>query len=145
MSACSKYLPRFRKALEYRQLPFPKEIIDYMGKRANSDRSLDEIILNVLEIIEPPYCQKRHCEYHTSYGFCGCSQGLVPGKCKLNLDYLKRKRDRENNILTVRAKDIPGIYLPLTEETKRKILAMNDQEWQKEIKKFPKQLTGKTN
>jgi len=143
MAACSKYMNRFRKALEYRGLKVPEEIISYMGKRATSDRSLDGIILGVLNIIEPPHCQKNHCPSHTTYGFCGCSKGLVPGKCQLNLEYLKRKKERQDNILNKRINDIPGMYLPLSEETKQKVLAMSDKEWQERIKKFPKPLTGK--
>lgn len=143
MSACSKYLNRFKIALQHRGLPFPNEIIDYMGKRATSDRSLDNIILSVLQIIEPPYCQKRHCPSHTSYGFCGCSKSLIPGKCPLNLEYLRKKREREESIMTKRVAQIPGIYLPLSEHTKGRIFAMSEAQWQQEIKKFPKHLTGK--
>lgn len=145
MAACSKYVNRFRDALQYRNLPFPQDIINYMGKRATSDRELDGIIHRVLQIIEPPYCQKNHCPHHTAFAFCGCSKKLVPGKCKLNLEYLKRKREREEKLLNKRMEAIPGIYLPLSDETKQKIIAMSDNEWQKEVKKFPKQLTGKTN
>lgn len=142
MAACSKYMNRFRFALQYRKLPFPSEIINYMGKRATTDRSLDSIILEVLDIIEPPYCQKSHCEFHTAYGFCGCSKNLVPGKCKLNLDYLKRKRDREDKILLVRIQQVPESYLPLSDETKKKILTMKEQDWQKQVKKFTKKLAS---
>lgn len=144
MAARSKYMKRFRIALQYRNLPFPQQIIDYMGKRATSDRDLDAIIHGVLQIIEPPYCSKSHCPHHTTYGFCGCSQSLVPGKCKLNLEYLKRKREREDKLLNKRINDIPGKYLPLSDETKKKIMSMSELEWQKQIKKFPKELTGKT-
>lgn len=107
-----------------------------MGKRANSDRSLDGIILGVLHIIEPPYCQKSHCESHTTYGFCGCSKGLVPGRCPLNLEYLRRKREREDKLLKERIAQIPKSYLPLSSETIEKIKSMRQPEWDKQIKKI---------
>lgn len=129
---------RFRSALTYRGLPVPQDIINYMGKRANSDRALDGIILGVLNIIEPPYCQKLHCESHTTYAFCGCSKGLVPGKCPLNLEYLKRKREREEKVLNERVSQIPKSYLPLSKETIDKIKNMRSDEWEKQIKKIKK-------
>jgi hypothetical protein len=138
MAACSKYMKRFRFALQYRKLPFPKEIIDYMGKRATSDRSLDGIICNILNIIEPPYCQKSHCEHHTTYGFCGCSKNLVPGKCKLNLEYLKRKKEKEERILGSRTAQLPKRYLPLSDETKAKVLSMTQSQWDNELRKILK-------
>lgn len=143
MAACSKYMNRFKKALEYRKLPFPQEIIIYMGKRATSDRELDRVIHGVLDIIEPPHCQKSHCPSHTTFGFCGCSQSLVPGRCPLNLEYLKRKRDREESVINKRMADIPAMYLPLSKETREKIIGMNDKQWAAQVKKIPKQLTGK--
>lgn len=142
MPACSKYVSRLKIALAHRGLPYPQQIIDYIGKRASTDRELDRIITSVLQIIEPPSCQKTHCPSHTAYGFCGCSKSLVPSKCKLNLEYLKRKRDKEENILNKRIAVIPGMYLPLSDETKKKILAMSEADWQKEVKKFPKELVG---
>lgn len=138
MAACSKYMNRFRKAFEYRGLKVPEEIISYMGKRATSDRSLDAILLGVLNIIEPPYCQKSHCPSHTTFAFCGCSKGLVPGKCKLNLEYLKRKRDREERLLNKRIAKLPDKYLPLSDEIKQKIMAKSETEWQKTLKRLIK-------
>lgn len=138
MAACSNYMSRFRKALAYRNLPVPEDIIKYMGKRATSDMLLDAIILSVLEIIEPPYCQKSYCESHTSYGFCGCDKGLVPGKCPLNLQYLKRKREKENKILNERLSQVPASYLPLSKQTIENIRNMRQAEWDKQIKKIIK-------
>lgn len=138
MAACSKYMNRFRSALAYRGLPVPQDIINYMGKRATSDRSLDGILLSVLHIIEPPYCQKTHCPSHTSYAFCGCSKGLVPGKCPLNLEYLKRKREREDKLVNERLAQVPESYLPLSKETIEKIKNMRKEDWDKQIKKIKK-------
>lgn len=138
MAACSKYMNRFRKALEYRGLPVPQDIINYMGKRATSDRMLDGIICGVLDIIEPPYCQKSHCESHTPYGFCGCSKSLVPGKCPLNREYLKRKKEREDKLLNERIAQIPEQHLPLSKEVLERIKNMRQPEWDKRIKKIIK-------
>jgi hypothetical protein len=139
MAACSKYMNRFRSALLYRGLPVPQDIINYMGKRATSDRSLDAIIFGVLNIIEPPYCQKSHCPSHTTYAFCGCSKGLVPGKCSLNLEYLKRKREREEKILNDRIAQVPQSFLPLDKDTIERIKNMRQEDWEKQIKKIKKQ------
>lgn len=144
MAACSKYRHRFKTALEFRKLPFPTEIYDYLAKRATTDRSLDRIICAVLDIIEPPNCPKSHCPHHTAFSFCGCSQNLVPGRCPLNLEYLRNKKKREEKIINQRINQIPGKYLPLDEETKKKIIAMSNDEWKKTVRKFPKELTGIT-
>lgn len=145
MAACSKYMNRFRSALLYRGLPVPQDIINYIGKRATSDRTLDGIILSVLRIIEPPYCSKHHCPFHTTYAFCGCSKGLVPGKCPLNLAYLKRKRQKEEILLNSRISQVPKSYLPLSKETIEKIKNMRDDEWNKQIKKIINNETKNTN
>lgn len=136
MAACSKYVPRFKKALEYRGLSFPQEIINVMGKRAKSDRELDSIINSVCEILEPPSCKKSHCPHHTSFGFCGCSLALVPGKCKLNIDYLKRKKEREDKLISERILQLPKKFRNVDDKTKDKILSMSKSDWENQIKKF---------
>lgn len=136
MSACSKYVPRFKKALEYRGLSFPKDIIDVMGKRANSDRDLDGIIHSIVSILEPPYCQKTHCPHHTAFAFCGCSLSLVPGKCKLNLDYLKNKKLREEKLLNSRINQLnEADRNNLSEYDKGRISAMSKYSWEDFISK----------
>lgn len=111
MAKCSNYVPRFKAALKYHGLPIPQEIIDKLGVRASSDRELDGIIMGVVQILEPPNCQKSHCPKHTTFGFCGCSEGLVPGKCPLNLEYLKRKRERRQSVKDAFIADIPETKL----------------------------------
>lgn len=136
MAACSKYVKRFRKALEFRKLPFPQEIIETMGKRAKSDRDLDSIIHYVCEILEPPPCQKLHCPHHTTYGFCGCSLSLVPGKCKLNLEYLKNKKAREEKLLSERLAMLPEKMRNINDDSKRRILSMSKIDWDKQVKRI---------
>lgn len=136
MAACSKYLYRFKKALEFRKLPFPTDIINYIGKRANSDRSLDGIICSALSIIEPPNCTKSHCPSFTSFAFCNCSLSLVPGRCKLNLDYLKKKREREEKILNARLEQIPKLYFPLSEDTIKRIASIRKEDWERQLKRI---------
>ncbi len=95
MASCTKYQKRFLKAVEYRGVSVPKDLMDVIAKRASSDRQLDKILLSMLEVLEPPFCQKSHCPHHTTYGFAGCSKSIVPGKCPINLEYLGRKREKE--------------------------------------------------
>jgi len=145
MAHCSKYVNRFREVLKFRKLPFPEEIVAMLSKRAKTDRELDGIICRVTDVLEPPACKKSHCPHHTAFAFCGCSQGLVPSTCSLHKEYIKRKSKRENDLWEKRNAQIPGIYKPISDETKSKILAMSNSEWEEEVKKFPKELTGKTN
>ncbi len=136
MAHCSKYVPRFKTALTFRGLEFPEEIINMMAKRAKSDSQLDGIICSCLDILEPPYCQKRHCPSHTTYGFCGCSKNLVPGKCKLNLDYLKRQKEKAEKVYQKRLLLIPQNFFPLTKENELKIKSMSDSEFAKAARKL---------
>lgn len=133
--ACSKYKSRLKTALEYRGLPYPVEIINYMGVRAKTDRSLDKIIGSLLEIIEPPSCKKIHCPSHTTYSFCGCSKNLVPGKCPLNLEYLKRKREKEEKVLNDRIAQLPERFLPISDENKERLKNISDSEFTTWLKK----------
>lgn len=81
-----------------------------MGKRATTDRGLDKIISSILDIIEPPSCHKSHCPHNTAYSFCNCSKNLVPGKCPLNLKYLKDKKERDEKTNTELATEISTYY-----------------------------------
>jgi hypothetical protein len=97
----SNYRNRLSHALLYRGIEVKHELstmLLVLQTRAKSDRELDGIFLAILKIIEPPYCQMTHCENHTSYGMCGCAKHLVPGRCKIHSDYLKRKRVKEEKI-----------------------------------------------
>lgn len=136
MAACSKYVTRLRQAFKYRKIKFPSEIIDLMGKRAKTDRSIDDIIHGVLKIIEPTNCQKSHCPHHTSYSFCGCSKELVPGHCSLNLAYLKGRREREEAEFKKRLVLVPKKYLPLSPENENKIRTMDKYTWAEESRKW---------
>lgn len=98
MSACSKYTKRFERAMEYNNLPVPKELISTITKRAKSDGQIDIIIHSILDVLEPPACSKSHCPHFTTYGFANCAKGLVPGKCPLNLKYKKDKRGKEDKM-----------------------------------------------
>lgn len=139
MAACSKYRHRLKKALEFRGLKYPQEIIDYMGKRATTDRSLDGIIIAVCDIVEPPNCTKSHCPHFTTFSFCNCIDNRVPGKCPLNLEYLKKKKEREEKKYQERVAQLPENFFPLSKENEEKIRTMDDNTWQKAIKKYKKQ------
>lgn len=136
MAACSKYVKRLRQALKFRKTRFPEEVITLMGKRAKTDRQLDAIIHGVLDVIEPPYCQKSHCSSHTAFAFCGCSLERVPGKCPLNLTYLKNRREREEADFQKRLIIVPEKYLPLSPENEKKIREMHQSEWIRETEKW---------
>ncbi len=75
-----------------------------MRDRGMSDNMFHHIICKILDVLEPPNCQKSHCQYYTTSGFCNCSEGRVPGKCKEHREYLDRKAKRENKT--------PGKYFP---------------------------------
>lgn len=136
MAACSKYINRFKKALAFRNLKFPQDIIDTMGKRAKSDRSLDNILHSVTSILEPPSCTKSHCPHHTAYSFCSCSLDRVPGKCDLHLEYRKRIKERQENRFQARLAQIPKKFLPLSPENEKRVREADDREWAKQVKRF---------
>lgn len=110
MAACSNYKNRLKAALEYRGLEYPLKIIDVIGKRATSDRELDGIILSITDILEPPNCKKSHCPHFTTFAFCNCSKKLVPGKCKLNIAYLKGVQQRLDAISEPIIKEMQELY-----------------------------------
>lgn len=139
MAACSKYVTRLKIALTHRGVNMPTDVVNLMAKKAKSDGILDDIILRVLDVIEPPYCQMRHCSNHTTKGFCGCSLSLVPGKCSLNLSYLKNKRIREEKKYQSRVEQLPNRFFPLTKENETKLRTMSDDVWDKAIRKYLRQ------
>lgn len=109
MAGCSKYLNRLKKAMEYNGVSLPDGFVSKIAKRAKTDGQVDSIALSLIAVLEPPYCKKSHCPHHTTYGFAGCSKSLVPGKCKLNLEYIQRTAERElkikNKLIAIIAKD----------------------------------------
>lgn len=135
MAACSKYVSRFKKALAFRKLKFPRDIIDVMGKRAKSDRSLDNILNNVIDILEPSNCTKTHCPHHTTFSFCNCSLDLVPSKCKLHRDYRKRVKEREEKQFQERLLQVPKEFLPLSPENEKRVRNADKYEWSKFLKR----------
>lgn len=97
-NSCAK-LSRLKEALEYRGLD-PKSLdLDVFWKvlrtRGIIDKVLNRIVWTLLEVLEPPGCGMPHCEYYGGQAsFCDCAKGEIPGKCKINRDYLKRIRER---------------------------------------------------
>lgn len=93
---------RFCKALEYHGIdPKSKDIdllVDTIRTRADSDREVDSILDPVFCVLEPPSCKMGHCEHHTVYGFCNCSQHKTPGRCKKHRDFMKRQQARAQKI-----------------------------------------------
>lgn len=99
MAHCSKYTRRFAKALDYRKIPMPTEMVAVISKRAKSDGQIDAAIHCLLNILEPPGCIVGHCKHHTSYSFCGCSIDRIPGNCPIQKNYIK---DREAKYQIIR-------------------------------------------
>jgi len=108
----SDYRPRLEKAIERyrfnvtpfgrrlgdkpRKIKTVKDLIDAIEKRATTEKQLRDLFGSIMSLLEPPSCSKSHCEsYGGSFAWCGCRKGLVPGKCKENRAYLKRRRERE--------------------------------------------------
>jgi hypothetical protein len=89
-----------------RKIKSVKDLFDASEKRATTEIQLRNLFSAMYFIIEPPSCSKTHCEFHTAFSFCLCSKGLVPGKCKENRAYLKRRRIKEAKLKT----EIKEIY-----------------------------------
>ena len=71
--------------------------LDAVERRASSERQLCEGVYGeLLGILEPPNCEKYHCEHHTSGGFAGCALNRTPGRCKEHREYLKRRKARQD-------------------------------------------------
>lgn len=99
MAHCSKYTRRFAKALDYRKIPMPTEMVSVISKRAKSDGQIDAAIHHLLDILEPPGCVVSHCKHHTTYSFCCCSIDRIPGNCPIQKKY---KKDRESKYQIIR-------------------------------------------
>lgn len=114
-----------------------------MGKRATSDRSLDNILMDTIRILEPPSCYKSHCPHHTTYSFCNCSLDRVPGKCDLHLAYRKRLKERQEKQFQKRLAQIPEKYLPLSPENEKRVREASPYDWDRQVKQMKNQSHGK--
>ena len=90
------YWPRFKKSLEYHNLDVNaiSKLVDVVRRRAGSDRAVDDTFSKLMHVLEPGSCQKSHCDYYGSGGFCGCGKNLVPSKCEDHRQYLERQNAR---------------------------------------------------
>jgi hypothetical protein len=134
MSACSRYLRRFKSALKFRGLKYPEDIIITMGKRAKTDSSLDNILMNTALILEPPSCTKSHCPHFTTMSFCNCSIERIPGKCDLHLAYRKRVKERQEKQYQERLAQVPKKFLPLSPENEKRVRETDKYTWAKFLK-----------
>ena len=108
----SDYRPRLEKAIELyrfyttplgramghkpRKIKTVKDLIDAIEKRATTEKQLRDLFGSIMSLLEPPSCSKSHCEFYGgSFAWCSCRKGLVPGTCRENRAYLKRRRERE--------------------------------------------------
>ena len=66
-------------------------------KRGITDRQLSNIMQEIINLIEPPQCEKTHCEHYggQSY-FCCCKKQKIPGNCKEHRAFLKRRAEKQN-------------------------------------------------
>lgn len=135
MGKCSKYVSRFKKALAFRKLEFPNDIIDMMAKRAKSDGSLDLILNQTIQILEPPACTKSHCPHFTTFSFCNCSIDRVPGKCPLYLQYRRGVKQRKEKKFQARLKQIPKKFLPLSPENEKRVREADEYTWAKFLRR----------
>ena len=90
------YWPRFKTGLQYHDLDVEAigKLVDVVRKRASGDRAVDEAFSKIMNILEPKGCQKSHCTYHGSGGFCCCGKNMVPSKCKEHREYLARRYEK---------------------------------------------------
>jgi len=90
-------LGRIRKALEYRGLdPEKLDIGDLFRELAKRvpDKELNTFSWFFTHL-EPPGCQMSHCKsYGASPSFCNCGAGEIPGRCKINKEYLRRRKEK---------------------------------------------------
>ena len=67
--------------------------LDAIERRASSERQLCEGVYGeLLVILEPPNCEKYHCEHNTTGGFARCALNRTPGRCKDHREFLARCR-----------------------------------------------------
>jgi hypothetical protein len=78
-----------------RKIKSVKDLFDAFEKRATTETQLRNLFAIIYFLLEPPSCSKTHCKFHTAFSFCFCGKDLVPGKCKENRAYLKRRKIKE--------------------------------------------------
>lgn len=93
-------LGRLEKALDYNKLdPESLSVVTLfktLERRGISDSELNKITWLLLAHLEPPSCQKGHCEHYGGQSaFCDCSLGRIPGRCKENREFIKRRAERK--------------------------------------------------
>jgi len=97
-NSCASF-NRVKKAMEYRGLNPKRLDLDDLArvfrKRGITDRQQNEIVHRVLVVLEPTPCWVSHCKHYGGVSaFCNCGEGLIPGKCKIRRDFLKRRRGK---------------------------------------------------
>lgn len=86
---------RFRKSrFKPRKIKSVKDLLDAFEKRAKTETETRNLFGVMSRLLEPPGCGKSHCKnYGGSFNWCNCAIGKIPGRCKDNLQYLKRKKE----------------------------------------------------
>jgi hypothetical protein len=116
---CSDYRKRLEQAIAHYQWPFKKQdvvfhekygkgkfrprkiktvvdLIDAIENRATTEKELRSLFGAICTILEPAPCRKTHCSnYGGSFNWCNCGIGLVPGRCRDNLLYMKRQKEKK--------------------------------------------------
>lgn len=116
----SKYRKRAEQAVSHYQFPYKKfdiefhkrfnkgkfkpkkirsinDLFDAIEKHQTTEKVLRRFFYHLCGMLEPPSCQKTHCQYHTAFSFCNCADGRVPGKCKEHRKYIKRCKARQKS------------------------------------------------
>lgn len=147
----SDYRDRLEAAIRYYVFPHSKgseprkivsatDLLDAMETRSTTEKELRPLFKEMSMSLEPPNCEKGHCEKHSEYAFCGCTGGKVPGRCKEAKEYLDKvaKRDEWRGKLEEAIKGKDEIDLTDLERIlgKRvwKLIESNDEEWIFEMK-----------
>lgn len=82
-------------AMRWRGITTIRKLLDALERSATAESDLCEGPLALMrEILEPPCCQKTHCEHHTVFGFASCAKALAPSRCRDHREYLTRRQER---------------------------------------------------
>lgn len=82
-------------AMRRRGITTIRKLLDALERAVTAESDLCEGPLALMrEILEPPHCQKTHCEHHTIFGFASCAKALAPSRCRDHREYLKRREER---------------------------------------------------
>lgn len=98
-NACNK-MDRLKKAMEMRGVNPESfslyELSNVLAKRGITDTQLNPIAWTLITLLEPPGCYMTHCEHYGNSGSpMNCADGKIPGRCKINKTYKKRKLERK--------------------------------------------------